>query len=897
MFKGKGLILSVGLIVIMTAYGCSSTGGVNGGVKPDLQERDGSAQADVKGPNFLKSIDVEDYVVRLEAEKAFEYSMSPPSDPFKITAILKAVEPGVYRDRIVPGKEGIGEVVLQPSGGDGTLNVEITLTSPLEITHKQTGNVLTIGIRKESEGLKNTDVGGTTNAGKDWVAIKPEEGPVVKSNGSHEGQPTDKAMERHPVPVEDSPVHEARSITGVNFKRERDAVTVIIQGDGALKPLISSLADVSVSDKIAIDIHNVKIATQLPKEVALPLKALRWEEGKQGVRIVLELHKETPYEVLTVNDTIIVSLTTFDRIDAAVKRAVKSGDLALDVVKPDVAGKKKDSVFAADVPAVKTEPPATKMPHGTEAVRKGDVVSSWALDIARGENKGKGGDSQEITMCGKILECGTQNKIRLNIQDAPVTALLKLLAEESGCDIVVDPDVSGKVTMQVKDAPWYQVVGLIQKILKLGCDVTGNIIRIANHKTLEEARKVEIDAKKREDEEKIRKEVFKEQEEEAFQKRAKLKRLDCHLKYIPAEDLNKLIQTQVAQSREVYGRASVGSTGTRMGDAGLSGGDLSIASRTERRSMGNIGSFAALISDRGLTYMNDAENIFTIIDLEKYLIKAENFIRAIDVPKKQILIETKIIEVNNNMSDSLGINWGFFSRSFDKTGAIGAGKGSGVSGETFLADMPSTVSNLGSGIALGFINAQRTLGLDLKLQAMETSNNGKIITSPRLLTMNNEEASISQGLDVPYPIMNPQGVVSAAFKSVSVDIKIKPKITPGNLLNLDVEIKKEDLVGYSKIGGSDAPNTTKLNEKTKVIVKDGETLVLGGIFKQNATISEEGTAGLKEIPVLGWLFKSVSKENKESEYLIFITPRIVERASVKEPTDCKISELPKGSEE
>ncbi|MES0335627.1 MAG: type IV pilus secretin PilQ [Candidatus Magnetobacterium sp. LHC-1] len=891
MFKDKGLILWVGILFVMMVYGCSSIGGVSGSGKPDglLQEDSGRAQAGVIVPNFVKSIEIEDYTVKIVAEKPFEYSLTPPVDPFKIVVSLKAVDLGMYRNRIVSGKEGIAEVSLQPSGADGVLNVEITLTSPFETTHRQSDNVLTVGVRKDAEGVRTADANnGAQNGGKEWVAVKSEKESLVKSSDKATPmdnlpaeKPAGKSLESHPVPVDGtSPVHEARSITGVSFKRERDAVNVIIRGDGALKPVISSLSDANVPDKIAIDIPNVKIASELPKEIAVPLKALRWEEGDLGVRVVLELQKDTPYEVLTVNDTIIVSLTTFDRIEAAVKRAVRGGESTpvdrrerTGSAKADVAGKRHDSIFAADVPVIKADQPVGKMPSVASAQR-GDSLASPFDDGTVKIIKDEAAEPLELTMCGKKLECGTQNKIRLNVQDAPVTALLKLLADESGCDIVVDSDVSGKVTMQVKDAPWYQVVELVQKILKLGCDVTGNIIRIANQKTLDDMRKTELEAKKREDDERLRISSSKRKEEEALLELAKVKRMDCFLKYVPADEVNKKLLSKF----EATGKSAV-AVSKQQEDAGAF--NLGLQQKREQ---------GALLTPKGTVYADESVNKLIVIDIESALKNIKDFIHALDVPKKQVLIETKIIEVNNNISDTLGINWGFFSRSFDKTGAIGMGKGAGVTGQTFLADMPSTVSNLGSGIALGFINAQRTLGLDLKLQAMETSNSGKIITSPRLLTMNNEEASITQGLEIPYPIMNPQGVVSAAFKSVSVDIKITPKITPGRLINLDVEIKKEDLVGYTKIGGSDAPNTTKLNEKTKVIVKDGETLVLGGIFKQNNAISEEGTAGLKDIPVLGWLFKSTTKENKESEYLIFITPRVVEREFGGDSTDCKIVE-------
>ncbi|KJU86309.1 type IV pilus secretin PilQ [Candidatus Magnetobacterium bavaricum] len=919
MYKGKDLILSVGLCVIMMAYGCSSTGGINGGVKPELQERDGVVQTDAKGPNFLKSIDIEDYVVRLEAEKGFEYSIAPSSDPFKIEATLKGVEPGVYRDRIISSKEGIGEVVLLPSGVDGALNVEITLTSPLEIVHKQTDNVLTIDMRKESTAnnvsIKDANVGSAPNNSKDWVAIKPEEGPLVKSHDSHNGQPLDKqqsemaldkAMESHTVPVEDSSVRKAKNIIGVSFKRERDSVSVIIQGDGALKPQISSLADVTVSDKIIIDINNVKIAAKLPKEVALPLKALNWEEGKDGVHIVLDLQKETPYEVLTVDDTIIVSLTASDLINAAVNRAVKNGS-TMNAANTTIVGKNTYSANANDFNV-----------HENSKARepKTDVKKEAMVEIQEGSDLG-------IETCAKKLSCGTQNKISINLQDAPLPAVLRFLAEESGCDIMVDNNIGGTVTLQIKNAAWFHVLTLLQKVHGLACDVAGNIIRIGKWDDIIRGKKQSIELRKMDDDLAMADMAYKQSlivkkrlDDLHKSESETKKRMDCVFGYVPIEkqDIQKKIisayrsakaslgyeheiQSELFASRYTAkqenkenikkeaantadkspsGTSSEGSSGTS--SEGSSGGkDLDIEVSKQMGQMRILPTFS--------------QNKITIFDVESVLNATAESFNSIDVPEKQVLIEAKIIEVSNNMSDTIGINWGFLAKSFDKTNAIGIGRGSGVTGGSFLADMPTTVSNLSGGIALGFINAQRTLGLDIKLQALETSNNGKILTSPRVLTTNNTKVKISQGLQIPYPKMNPQGVISAEFKSVSVNIFITPSLTPNKLIYLNLDISKEDLVGYTKIGGSDAPNTVKISEETQVIVRDGETIVLGGVFKQNTSSTEEGIAGLKDIPLLGGLFKSSSKENKETEYLVFITPRIIDREIKTKPTECTFSEF------
>jgi type IV pilus assembly protein PilQ len=185
----------------------------------------------------------------------------------------------------------------------------------------------------------------------------------------------------------------------------------------------------------------------------------------------------------------------------------------------------------------------------------------------------------------------------------------------------------------------------------------------------------------------------------------------------------------------------------------------------------------------------------------------------------------------------------------------------------------------GSGIAFGFLDAAGTSGLDFQIAALETSGNLKIVSNPRIITIDNKEATISQGKSIPVRKLTSEGTVSTEFKDIKLELKVKPHITPEGSIILNVNAKKEELdPTIPSVEG--VPGTDKKEAKTNVIIKDGETLVIGGIYKTVNNDSQSGLPVAKDIPILGWLFKNKKKESQTNELLIFITPRIV-KTSVK----------------
>ncbi len=268
--------------------------------------------------------------------------------------------------------------------------------------------------------------------------------------------------------------------------------------------------------------------------------------------------------------------------------------------------------------------------------------------------------------------------------------------------------------------------------------------------------------------------------------------------------------------------------------------------------------------------VNDVASVFP---------KIENYL-TLDKPTPQVLIEARIVEVNTNEIRDLGIQWGLTLKGVNTLSSLGgfSGLNTGTfTGNNFLVDLPGGSSaGSGSGFTFGIMNPAKTMGLDLQLSAVETLGKGKVISNPRIMTLDNEEAKILQGKSIPVRKLTTEGTVSTEFKDITLELTVKPHITPDNSISIDFGIKKEELdPTLPSIEG--VPGTDKKEAKTNVIVKDGETIVIGGIYKVNKSDSETGVPGLMKIPILGWLFKNYKENVTTSELLMFITPRIVQK--------------------
>jgi type IV pilus assembly protein PilQ len=424
------------------------------------------------------------------------------------------------------------------------------------------------------------------------------------------------------------------------------------------------------------------------------------------------------------------------------------------------------------------------------------------------------GEEAGIPVQGKY----TGKKISLDFQDADIGPIFRLLADISGYNIVISPEVKGKLTMKLINVPWDQTLDIILKTFSLGKTIEGNIIRIAPYS------------------------VFaRESDESAKAKDAELRAIPLDTKIFP-----------------------------------ISYADVTTVDKAIKD--------AKMLSPRGSISLDKRTSSLTVYDVASVFPQIEKLLVVLDKPTPQVLIETRIVEVSEKDALDLGIQWGISHNPVDASGKSIASKPfrgtqshTGLfTGDNFIIDLPTTTK--GAGIAFGILDPTRTMGLDLQLSALETMNRSKIISSPKVVTTDNEKAIITQGISRPFRKVDvASGEVSVEFKDILLTSEVTPHITPAGSINMIVYIKKEDIIDVMDIDGNEVPITSKVESNTKVLIQDGETLVIGGVLRKTQIESTSGVPGLMKIPILGWLFKNKSTSEENTELMIFITPKVVEK--------------------
>ncbi len=592
------------------------------------------------------------------------------------------------------------------------------------------------------------------------VRIK-EEPPKEVTAVSIVSEDVSKAKENIPEPPasEQKPLPKATEISSILFEKSADTVKVLIKGNGSMIPNILPL-----DDRIVIDIPDVVMNTPLPSAVVPPVKGIRSGKHDDEIRLVLDLKEKTNFDVTAIGDSIVI----------AFQRTEKETPAAAPI---------------AQMPEDRRSAEAEKTETATKVI---EVKEPEAL--VEGKYTGK--------------------KLSLDFQDADIVPIFRLLADISGYNIVVSPEVKGKLTMKLINVPWDQALDLILKTFSLGKSIEGNILRIAPYTVL--AKESEEAAKA----------------QEAGIKAERLETKMFNISYAKVKD----VEASILKSKILTPR-----------------GTISVDERTSSM------------------FVNDVASVFP---------KVENLLVTLDRPTPQVLIEARIVEVNTNEVRDLGIQWGLTLKGVNTLSSLGgfSGLNSGTfTGNNFLVDFPGGASaGGGSGFTFGIMNPAKTMGLDLQLSAVEKLGKGKIISNPRIMTLDNGKAKISQGKSIPYTKLTAEGTPTEEFKDVTLELNVQPHITPDNSISILIEIKKEEL-DFAFVSKEGTPSTDKKEAKTEVIIKDGETVVIGGIYKIIKSESETGVPGLMKIPILGWLFKKYKEDVTTSELLIFITPRIVQK--------------------
>jgi type IV pilus assembly protein PilQ len=412
------------------------------------------------------------------------------------------------------------------------------------------------------------------------------------------------------------------------------------------------------------------------------------------------------------------------------------------------------------------------------------------------------------------------NPVSLDFQGADLRAVLRTFAEISGLNIVIDPTIQGTVDVALRDVPWDQALDIILRANKLGYLVDGTIVRVAPLTVLA-------------DEETQRRKLA---DEQALA--GELRTLTRPLSYARGEDLRALIT-------------------------------------------------ATVLSQRGSIQTDPRTNTVIITDLPDRLARASELLQTLDRPEPQVEIEARIVQTTREFARTIGVQWGFNGRasqalgntlpmSFPNQASIG-GRTGGMQGEG--SDAAGSAVNLGVagassalGLALGSVNG--AVNLDVALSALERQGQGRLLSTPRVSTQNNVEAEITQGVQIPIQTVA-NNTVTVTFKDAALTLRVTPQITAADTVIMRIAVENAAPDFSRAVGESRIPPIDTQRALTQVLVSNGDTTVIGGIYVSREQAAEDRTPALHRIPLLGWLFKRESVTDESRELLIFITPRIV----------------------
>lgn len=432
----------------------------------------------------------------------------------------------------------------------------------------------------------------------------------------------------------------------------------------------------------------------------------------------------------------------------------------------------------------------------------------------------------EISSNGK----DNSKPISINFQDIPVRHVLQLIADYNDFNLVVADSVAGNLTLRLDGVPWQQVLDIILQVKGLDKRVEGNVVLIAP--------KTELDAQEQ-------------QVLEQAQMASELGALSSEIlsiKYAKASDIAELLVGE---------------------------GEIT------------------MLSSRGSITVDERTNSLLLRDLPENITVIKEIIETLDIPIKQVQIEARIVTVNEGNLDELGVRWGITNTNGSTTvgGSIesnlaavglyngGGGEGSeggdGLPVEDFLNVNLGVANPAASSIAFQVAKLGSDLLLDLELSALQAESKAEIISSPRLITTNKKPAYIEQGTEIPYLEASSSGATSVAFKKAVLSLMVTPQITPDNRLVLDLTVTQDRPGQVVKTGTGEAVAIDTQRIGTQVLVDNGETVVLGGIYQHSLSNSVEKVPVLGDLPLLGALFRRSSENIGKKELLIFVTPKVV----------------------
>jgi type IV pilus assembly protein PilQ len=596
------------------------------------------------------------------------------------------------------------------------------------------------------------------------------------------------------------------------------------------------------------------------------IRDVRFEDGPDSARVIVELDGPVVYDAssLTPNMTMLelrdvsipaglersLDTTSFrgpiDRItsfregnDVKIVVASTMGEPAIELDrKANRLIWKFPKQTGADVLAA---PPSVGSPTEHFAAPPqvaSDTTPERTEVVSLGGNKVSGFSTPPVLAARPGSQVGKSTRWRgeridIELQDAPIKDVLLLFSDIGRVNIIAGPEVDGTITMKLSAVPWDQALDIILRSLTLGMVQEGNVIRVSTQTALEEERRKAI------------------------------------------EEANAAVQLKALETRLI---------------------PLSYATVGEM-----LPKVQSVLSSRGSVTPDSRTNTLIVMDVAENIALAESLVNQLDSQTPQVLIEARIVEARTNWLRQLGIQWGFDFIASPGTGnptgllfpnSIGVGGGSGsnqspsrglilpgaAANPNYAVDLPAPVST-GSGGAIGFSfgSLSGNLNTNLRLSAAEEEGEVRIISAPKIVTLDNTEAQIEQGVQIPISQVSAQGV-NTRYVNATLGLRVTPHVTNEGSVLLEVQVQKNE-ADFVNTGARGDPTILTKSAQSQLLIIDGDTAVIGGIYTRNTALNYSKVPWFADIPIIGWFFKNKVERDDRSEMLIFLTPRIVNRAT------------------
>ena len=633
-----------------------------------------------------------------------------------------------------------------------------------------------------------------------------------------------QSLKQTSIPVATS---EASSIE-VAADDQRSRVIVNLKDAGAFTTRVEGNTFVLKINSVRPSATNTPTVARQPQQGVSNIGFQRGKDG-EGLVVIDLLGGNTPVDVQQQGSKIVVR-TMGNKIPAHLARRLNTNDFATPVASVDAYNDKGNGVI-------------TIQSAGSYEYMAYQAENKLTISLKRPEDK---------SPAKAKAQTYTGNKISLDFQDIEVRRVLQLLADFTGINMVAADTVQGNITLRLKDVPWDQALDIVLKTKNLDKRRNGNVIWIAPVSELIKA---------------------EEEEAKAIAQSVKLAPLQTEyiqLSYAKAADIEKLI-TQGKNSGS---------------------GNSSSGSNNNADPLGD--SVGSLLSPRGTVSTDPRTNTLIINDTSQKIDQIRKMVDLLDVSVKQVMIEARIVSASTDFSKEMGVKWGVLSQGVTNNRNLLVGgsdttlwnlrepeKDSELGGYKYTIERPDNLNvDLGavtpgaSRIAFGLISLSDFM-LDLELSAVQADGYGEVISTPKVMTADKQSAKIEAGTQIPYASSSGAGataVPKTEFINATLSLDVTPSITPEGKVMMKLNITK-DSPGPATPTGQLTINKNAID--TNVLVDNGETVVLGGIFEETSNNSQTKVPFLGDIPYLGKLFRRDSKSENKRELLIFVTPRIV----------------------